>query len=101
TVLGVEQVGRLDNFFALGGDSINGLKVISLWQQHNALPLAVRQLWQAPDLASLVAEMTHQSELILHPLNDAVAGADNLFCLHEGSGLTVAYRPLAEKLAGK
>ncbi|TMP36453.1 non-ribosomal peptide synthase/polyketide synthase [Pseudoalteromonas rubra] len=101
TVLGVEQVGRLDNFFALGGDSINGLKVISMWQQHNALPLAVRQLWQAPDLASLVAEMTHQSELILHPLNDAVAGADNLFCLHEGSGLTVAYRPLAEKLAGK
>ncbi|ALU43405.1 non-ribosomal peptide synthetase [Pseudoalteromonas rubra] len=100
-VLGVEQVGRLDNFFALGGDSINGLKVISMWQQSNVLPLAVRQLWQAPDLASLVAEMTQQAELILHPLNDVVPGADNLFCLHEGSGLTVAYRPLAEKLAGK
>ncbi|TMP78326.1 hypothetical protein CWC05_20120, partial [Pseudoalteromonas ruthenica] len=25
----------------------------------------------------------------------------NLFCLHEGSGLTIAYRPLAQRLEGR
>ncbi|MBQ4844782.1 non-ribosomal peptide synthase/polyketide synthase [Pseudoalteromonas sp. MMG005] len=100
-VLGVEQVGRFDNFFALGGDSINGLKVTSQWQQRHHLPFNIRLLWQAPDLSSLVNALLSDAIPSVHSLNSLIATGPNLFCLHEGSGLTIAYRPLAQRLDGR
>ncbi|MCF2908659.1 amino acid adenylation domain-containing protein [Pseudoalteromonas sp. DL2-H2.2] len=101
TVLGVAQVGRRDNFFALGGDSISGLKVISLWQQRSEQPLALKQLWQASDLAALVATMQNANNSVLQPLNPHTDKAETLYCFHEGNGLTAPYRPLAEQLTGQ
>src|SRR4029079_2523350 len=44
-VLGVEQVGSQDNFFALGGDSILAILVVSKAQQRG-LGLSVRDVFQ-------------------------------------------------------
>ncbi|WP_125716922.1 non-ribosomal peptide synthetase [Pseudoalteromonas rubra] len=101
TVLGVAHVGRRDNFFALGGDSISGLKVISLWQQRSEQPLTLKQLWQASDLAALVATMQNADNSVLQPLNPHTDNAETLYCFHEGNGLTAPYRPLAEQLTGQ
>ncbi len=53
-VLGLEQVGIHDNFFALGGDSILSLQVISRANQAG-LRLAPRHIFAAPTIAELAA----------------------------------------------
>ncbi|KAF7767618.1 hypothetical protein PCIT_a3671 [Pseudoalteromonas citrea] len=56
TVLGAEQVGRHDSFFALGGDSISSLRVIALAKKHN-LFVPVDALFESADLAQLAARL--------------------------------------------
>ncbi|WP_156397058.1 AMP-binding protein, partial [Noviherbaspirillum sp. Root189] len=51
-VLGVEQVGRHDNFFTLGGHSLLAVKVASRMREAQ-LHVDVRTLFTAPDLAAL------------------------------------------------
>ncbi|HTN91088.1 MAG TPA: condensation domain-containing protein, partial [Sorangium sp.] len=53
-VLGRERVGRHDNFFALGGDSILSLQVVSRAKQAG-LRLTARQMFQHQTLAELAA----------------------------------------------
>ena len=51
-VLGVENVGATDNYFALGGDSIRAVRAISL-ANREGLALATRDLFQNPTIAEL------------------------------------------------
>jgi len=53
-VLRLDRVGILDNFFALGGDSILAIQVISK-AQRAGLGLSVRQLFQHQTVAALAA----------------------------------------------
>ncbi|WP_447639632.1 non-ribosomal peptide synthase/polyketide synthase [Pandoraea norimbergensis] len=57
TVLSVPQVGRHDNFFALGGDSILSLQVVARARQAG-LTVSPKQLFTAPTLAALAAVAT-------------------------------------------
>jgi non-ribosomal peptide synthase protein (TIGR01720 family) len=58
-VLGVEQIGVLDNFFHVGGDSILSIQVIAQAAQHG-LRIIPRQIFQYPTIAELatVADAT-------------------------------------------
>ena len=53
-VLGLERVGRRDNFFALGGDSILSIRIISRARQAG-LSLTVQQLFQQQTIVELAA----------------------------------------------
>src|SRR5262249_59211449 len=53
-VLGLERVGRSDNFFALGGDSILSIRIVSRAQQAG-LQLSVRQLFQHQSISEVAA----------------------------------------------
>ena len=53
-VLGVDRVGVRDNFFALGGDSIRSIQVISLARERG-LELSVQDLFQHQTIAELAA----------------------------------------------
>jgi amino acid adenylation domain-containing protein len=55
-VLGVDRVGRHDNFFALGGDSILSLKVVARARKRG-LTLAPKQLFEQPSLQALACDM--------------------------------------------
>ncbi|MFN6478154.1 non-ribosomal peptide synthetase [Nostoc sp. DedQUE07] len=58
-VLGVEQVGIHDNFFALGGDSIRSIQVLSQAKEQG-LNLSVQQLFQYQTIHELVQELKTQ-----------------------------------------
>jgi amino acid adenylation domain-containing protein len=63
-VLGLESVGATDNYFALGGDSIRAVRVITLANRAD-LTLAPRDLFQHPTVAELagVAEQRSRQEV--------------------------------------
>ncbi|MGO8701314.1 MAG: condensation domain-containing protein [Limisphaerales bacterium] len=53
-VLGVKQVGVLDNYFELGGDSIRSIAILSRAQEQN-LKLSLQQMFQHPTVAGMAA----------------------------------------------
>jgi thioesterase domain-containing protein/aryl carrier-like protein len=100
-VLDVPRVGRNDNFFALGGDSILSLKVISRAKAtgHPRLNLKLRDLMLKPTIAALLDHAGSQESVV--PLNALAEDKPSLFCIHPGMGGIFDYRPLAERLQGK
>jgi amino acid adenylation domain-containing protein len=62
-VLGVEQVGINDNFFALGGDSIRSIQVLSQ-AKAQGLSFSVQELFQHQTIYELVEELKTQEDEI-------------------------------------
>ncbi|MCE1736812.1 phosphopantetheine-binding protein, partial [Enterobacter hormaechei] len=60
-LLGIEQISRHDSFFALGGHSLLGVRMIEQLR-HLGLTLTARDLFQSPVLAELAQTLgQHQS----------------------------------------
>jgi acyl carrier protein len=57
TLLGRPSVGRDDNFFLLGGHSMMGVQLVAKIRDAFGVKLTLRQLFQAPTVASLSAEV--------------------------------------------
>lgn len=57
SVLGVEHIGREDNFFDLGGHSLKAAQVASRVGQAFAIELSLRALFEAPTLAQLASRI--------------------------------------------
>jgi amino acid adenylation domain-containing protein len=57
-LLGRQRVGPGDNFFALGGDSLQATRLVSRVRDLFGLELPLRRLFELPTLASLAAELT-------------------------------------------
>jgi len=52
-VLGIDMIGRLDNFFAVGGDSLHGMQVLSLVKEHMDIALPAETIFQHTTLKEL------------------------------------------------
>ncbi|UXA53236.1 non-ribosomal peptide synthase/polyketide synthase [Xanthomonas prunicola] len=65
-LLGIEQVGRNDDFFALGGHSLLAVKLIERLRRLG-WRLDVRNLFSTPTLASLAAGLAAASDVIVPP----------------------------------
>lgn len=59
--LGIDRVGRRDNFFALGGDSLRVLKVLADLQKDHTRPLAPQLVFGAPTPLDLVAALAENN----------------------------------------
>ena len=74
-VLGVEQVGRRANFFALGGHSLQAMRVVARVREAFKIDLPLRQFLDAPLLVDLAANiqkaLQDNQELRLPPLERA------------------------------
>ena len=103
-ILGVERVGQTDNFFALGGDSLLSLKLLTTLRRlgNPALNFKLRDLMSRPTIAGLLgidAMPGKPTELV--PLNSLIEEKPPLFCIHAGFGTIFDYRPLAQTLQGE
>ncbi|MBS9439721.1 amino acid adenylation domain-containing protein [Photorhabdus noenieputensis] len=66
-LLGIEQISRHDSFFALGGHSLLGIRMIEQLR-HLGLTLSARDLFQSPILAEL-AQTLGQHQIVAVPPN--------------------------------
>ncbi|NHB62062.1 non-ribosomal peptide synthetase [Photorhabdus sp. RW14-46] len=66
-LLGIEQISRYDSFFALGGHSLLGVRMIEQLR-HLGLTLSARDLFQSPILAEL-AQTLGQHQIVTVPPN--------------------------------
>ncbi|WP_129780154.1 non-ribosomal peptide synthetase [Peristeroidobacter soli] len=55
SVLGVERVGRNDNFLELGGHSLTAMQMVALVRQRHGVELPIRVVFEKPTLAALAA----------------------------------------------
>lgn len=101
-VLGVREIGREDNFFALGGSSFAGMRLASRLEQLFKQRITFPTLVSRPTVAALAELLSAKVEepadgllTLLRPGNDATP----LFCVHPIGGNVACYMPLALHLA--
>ncbi|OBF83047.1 non-ribosomal peptide synthetase, partial [Mycobacterium sp. 852002-51163_SCH5372311] len=97
-VLGLDRVGVEDSFFDLGGDSLLAMRAIAAVNKTFGAHLAVRTLLDAPSVRSLSQELSNDgSAAELVPIEILKQGTGvPLCCVHEGLGLSYAYRALGD-----
>ncbi|WP_225448644.1 phosphopantetheine-binding protein [Streptacidiphilus sp. P02-A3a] len=54
-VLGIERVGTADDYFALGGDSLNSLRIVARMRTAFGVEVTPRDLFEEPTIAALAA----------------------------------------------
>ncbi|MFE7478580.1 alpha/beta fold hydrolase, partial [Streptomyces sp. NPDC057575] len=103
-VLGIDTVGIHDNFFALGGQSISSVRVVSRLREAG-LGVDLQQFVRHPTVAQLAAALNvpQAASAGLVVLLSSVADPELpvLFCVHPGGGSTHPYRALARCLTGR
>ncbi|WP_141096737.1 non-ribosomal peptide synthetase, partial [Photorhabdus luminescens] len=75
-ILGIEQIGRHDSFFALGGHSLLAVRMIESLRKLG-LTLAVRDLFQSPVLSEL-AQTLGQHQVVVVPPNRITPAATKI-----------------------
>ena len=98
-VLGVERVGRHDDFFALGGDSMRAVEVVAR-ARHVGLDVTLRRLFEHPVLADLAA----RDEGTAVPTSSSLVAVQPhgakppLFCVPPHGGTNLVFTDLARCL---
>ncbi|MGW7256383.1 AMP-binding protein [Streptomyces sp. NPDC054834] len=105
SVLGTEEIGVTDDFFAVGGHSLLATVLITRIRKEFGVAVSLRHLLAAPridrlalTLAGLGTDATaeHQGPLIL--LREGQPGVAPLFLVHPMGGDIVCYQPLVQAL---
>ncbi|MBD9428409.1 amino acid adenylation domain-containing protein [Achromobacter sp. ACM03] len=95
-VLGIERVGRNDNFFESGGNSLAALQLVRLASKLPGRRISLKDVFSRPSLAGLAGERVRfQYET---PLNTVAQTLRTLFLLHDGWGSVLDYTSLARAL---
>ncbi|MFV0412694.1 MAG: amino acid adenylation domain-containing protein [Oscillospiraceae bacterium] len=102
-VLGLEKVGVLDNFFEIGGDSLNAVRVLAApaIRKYN---ITLVDLYTSPTIRALAAGAAHtqggqeRAAAMLVPLTPgALSAATQIICFPYGGGNAITYRSLADE----
>lgn len=104
-VLGRGKVGLHDNYFAIGGDSIRSIRIISQARKQG-LELEPHHIFTHQTVAELAAILDREraaavagnaEKSTVVPLSSSGSGAP-LFCIHSGGGHVFFYHPLSQHL---
>lgn len=98
-VLGVEDLGVTDNFFAVGGHSLAAIKVVALIREQLAIDPPTNLLFERQTVRELVSSLDRpESGGGWKVLHEPAAPAPALLLVHGAQGHLQAYRPLLEQL---
>ncbi|WP_326645851.1 amino acid adenylation domain-containing protein [Streptosporangium sp. NBC_01755] len=98
--LGVERVGRDDDYFKLGGHSLLMLRIVARLAREHRVEVTFRDFLEHRTVRGLAAAAATERERpsVLLWLNDRGEGTP-LFCVHPGGGSAHWYRHLADVYA--
>lgn len=105
-ILGRNDLGVTDDFFKIGGRSIDALRIFSSIQAKWGENLAPATIIEHRDIRSIAAIISGESSddagewKSLVPLN-WMGEAPPLYCIHAGGAHVFAYRALADEFAGE
>src|SRR5258707_925055 len=104
-VTGSNRVGLHDNFFGLGGDSLNAAEIAAHFPEWFEMELPLGSLFEAPTIAALAALTEHLSSehidplSVILPLRKAGKTARRpLFCIHPVIGVSMGFSGLLRHL---
>lgn len=104
-ILKVDRVGLHDDFFDLGGDSLNAAEMIAHFPSQFEMELPLGSLFEAPTiahLATLVERLGHEYSDTLGvvlPLRKVTKNPQRpLFCIHPISGISLGFSGLLRHL---
>ena len=104
-ILKVDRVGLHDNFFNLGGDSLNAAEMIAHFPTYFEMELPLGSLFEAPTiahLATLVDRLSSESSetlgIVLPLRKEAKHAQLPLFCVHPISGISLGFSGLLRHL---
>ncbi|HEX4976077.1 MAG TPA: amino acid adenylation domain-containing protein, partial [Pseudomonadales bacterium] len=106
-VLGLSKVSVLDNFFAVGGNSLLAVRIIARMEKHFGHTFALSMLFSAQTIAELAQRVnrhinphswTPLIEIKAAQLSEGESAAPPLFFIHPVGGTVWCYQPLAAAL---
>ncbi|MFI6321051.1 amino acid adenylation domain-containing protein [Nonomuraea sp. NPDC050556] len=100
-VLGLAQVGAVDDFFDLGGHSLLAAQVVAKLRKALPRPVSILDLFQNPTvrgLALLAGSAQDGPQRLVHRLTKDRAATATLVCVPYGGGSAAIYQPLADAL---
>ncbi len=98
-VLSIDGLGVLDDYFALGGTSLQSVKLFTEIERRFGVQFRLTTILAAPTvraLAELIDSTTTTQSSSIVPLR--TGGQENLFLVHDGLGETLLYLNLASRL---
>lgn len=100
--LHIEKIGRQDDFFDLGGNSLKGLTLVEKINAACGGNLSIQHLYQAPTIArlgDLIQAQTpdEQAVKITVPLKHHDKTHANIFFCHPASGMVYCFNPLVSQ----
>jgi amino acid adenylation domain-containing protein len=107
-LLGIPEIGRDEDFFALGGHSLMALRLFSRMSREFGRSLPLAALLNHPTVSRLAALIDSEAAAVpgdgrkghLVTLSDR-GTPPPLFCIHGGDGGVIFYRGLAERMTGE
>ncbi len=104
-VLGIEGIGINHNFFDIGGNSINIIKVISMISKQMGVQVSISELFLRPTIAEIAHNMFMENPLngleCIVSLNKPTEGKKNVFIIHTWEGIIYQYKEIAKSLEGE
>ncbi|CAO3437374.1 amino acid adenylation domain-containing protein [Azospirillum endophyticum] len=77
-ILGLDAVGRDDDFFALGGNSLSATRLVAAIRRENGADLPLAELYRNPTIAALAAHLSAYAGAPARRADDLAAMADLL-----------------------
>ncbi len=96
-----ESIGTETNFFAIGGSSIDAIRMIAQIRSRLKKSLKVADLYASPTIKSLAKRIERGERQLIFRLNRENEDLPKLFMIHPGAGGCEVYASLAKALEGE